>query len=258
MQTEPEYDDTAIRFLEALWGKGYLSPGGPAEVDRVVADLDFTSCDVLDIGCGTGGITLYLAANHPLKNITGFDVEKPVIEVARKRASDAGLADRADFVQGPPGPLPFADDSMDIVFSKDALIHVHDKEAMFADIFRILRPGGKFAASDWLTNHDGEPSPAMKTYLTAEGLSFGMASSSRYESAMKNAGFVNVSSVNRNPWYREVARGELERLKGPLYASVCHAVGEDYVNKNIKTWNAMQAVLDSGEHCPTHLFGSKP
>ena len=34
-----EYDDTAIRFLEALWGEGYLSPGGPDEVDRVVAGL---------------------------------------------------------------------------------------------------------------------------------------------------------------------------------------------------------------------------
>ncbi|MER9261589.1 hypothetical protein [Mesorhizobium sp. M0619] len=33
---EPEYDDAAIRFLEALWGEGYLSPGGPDEVDRVV------------------------------------------------------------------------------------------------------------------------------------------------------------------------------------------------------------------------------
>ena len=33
---EPEYDDTAIRFLEALWGDGYLSPGGPEEVDRVI------------------------------------------------------------------------------------------------------------------------------------------------------------------------------------------------------------------------------
>ncbi|TIO80200.1 MAG: SAM-dependent methyltransferase, partial [Mesorhizobium sp.] len=36
---EPEYDDAAIRFLEALWGDGYLSPGGPDEVDRVVEGL---------------------------------------------------------------------------------------------------------------------------------------------------------------------------------------------------------------------------
>ena len=60
------------------------------------------------------------------------------------------------------------------------------------------------------------------------------------------------------PGTRDVARGELERLKGPLYAPVAEAVGADYVDKNIKTWSAMQAVLDSGEHCPTHVFGTRP
>jgi phosphoethanolamine N-methyltransferase len=64
--------------------------------------------------------------------------------------------------------------------------------------------------------------------------------------------------VDRNPWYREVARRELERLRGPLYASVSAAVGKAYVDKNILTWEAMQKVLDSGEHRPTHLRGWKP
>ena len=255
---EPEYDDKAIRFLEAMWGKGYLSPGGPQEVDRIVSHLDFTGKHVLDIGCGTGGITLYLASTKPLAQITGFDVEEPVIEAARARAKTMGLEGKAHFVQAAPGKLPFDDQSMDVVFSKDALIHVHDKEAIFADIFRILKPRGHFAASDWLTSRDGDPTEAMKLYLAAEGLSFGMASPARYESAMQLAGFVDVSTVNRNPWYRDVARGELERLQGPLYDEVSKAVGEDYVEKNIRTWTAMQAVLDSGEHCPTHLFGRKP
>ncbi len=81
--SEPEYDDKAIRFLEAMWGKGYLSPGGPKEVDRIVSHLDFSGKHVLDIGCGTGGITLYLASTKPLAQITGFDVEEPVIEAAK-------------------------------------------------------------------------------------------------------------------------------------------------------------------------------
>ncbi len=85
-----------------------------------------------------------------------------------------------------------------------------------------------------------------------------MASPARYEGAMKLAGFVDVSTVNRNPWYREVAREELKRLQGPLYDEVSKAVGEDFVKKNIMTWTTMQVVLDSGEHCPTHLFGRKP
>ncbi len=252
-----EYDDTAIRFLEAMWGEGYLSPGGPDEVRRVVAGIDFTDKNVLDIGCGSGGITLFLARQFALHHATGFDVEQPVIDAAIRRAKAEGLDHRLSFVRGAPGPLPFADEAFDIVFSKDALIHVADKESLFVDIFRILKPGGEFVASDWLTSHDGEPSPVMRDYLSAEGLSFGMASARRYESAMHAAGFVDVRTVNRNAWYREVARGELERLRGVDYERIAAIVGHDYVAKNIRTWSAMQAVLDSGEHCPTHLYGRK-
>jgi len=255
---EAEYDDTAIRFLEALWGDGYLSPGGPEEVDRVVEGLSLQGKTILDIGCGSGGIALHLVECHGAARATGFDVEKPVIEAARERAAARGLSDRVSFVQAPPGPLPFTDASFDVVFSKDALLHVPDKDALFAEVFRVLKPGGVFAASNWMIAHDGEPSPQMKAYVAAEGLSFAMASPARYAQAMRRAGFAEVTTRDRNPWYREVARGELERLKGPLYAPVAAAVGAAYVDKNIKTWEAMQKVLDSGEHRPTHLRGRKP
>ncbi len=257
-EAEPEYDDTAIRFLEALWGEGYLSPGGPEEVDRVIEGLDLAGKTLLDIGCGAGGVTLHLAETYGLAHATGFDVEKPVVAAARRRAQARRLAGRVVFVQAPPGPLPFPDASFDVVFSKDALLHVPDKDFLFAEIFRVLRPGGVFAASNWMIEHDGEPSPQMKAYVAAEGLSFAMASPARYAQAMRRAGFVAIETRDRNPWYREVARGELARLKGPLYDHVAKAVGAAYVDKNIKTWEAMQKVLDSGEHRPTHLRGWKP
>ena len=254
----PEYDDTAIRFLEALWGDGWLSPGGPEEVDLVLEGIDVAGKRVLDIGCGSGGIAIHIFRTHGAERVTGFDVEEPVIRHAIDRAALMGVDSGVDFVQAAPGPLPFADASFDIVFSKDALLHVPDKEALFAEIFRVLKPGGAFAASNWMISHDGEPSPDMKAYVAAEGLSFAMASPARYRGAMRRAGFVDVASVDRNPWYREVARSELSRLKGPMFEKASNAVGEDYVRKNIATWEAMQKVLDSGEHRPTHLRGRKP
>ena len=62
----------------------------------------------------------------------------------------------------------------DIVFSKDSIVHIPDKEALAADAFRVLKPGGWFVASDWLISHD-EPSPEMADYIAKEDLDFGMA-----------------------------------------------------------------------------------
>ena len=86
----PEYDDAAIRFLEVVWGPGYLSPGGPEEVDRVIVGLEMTGKDGLDLGCGAGGITLHVAGRLGLRSMVGFDVEAPVIAAARARAAAAG------------------------------------------------------------------------------------------------------------------------------------------------------------------------
>jgi phosphoethanolamine N-methyltransferase len=181
-----------------------------------------------------------------------------VIETATQRAAERGFGGRVRFVHAAPGPLLFADGAFDVVFSKDALVHVSDKDALFAEIFRVLKPGGVFAASNWMISHDGEPSPDMQVYVAAEGLSFAMASPERYARAMRRAGFADVTIRDRNPWYREVARGELERLKGPLYPTIAAVVGAAYVDKNIRTWEAMQKVLDSGEHRPAHLRAWKP
>ncbi|MCC0037925.1 MAG: methyltransferase domain-containing protein [Brucellaceae bacterium] len=253
-----EYDAAAIRFLELLWGDGFLSPGGTEEVDRIVAGLDLAGKQVLDLGCGTGGITCYLAETHSTAKATGFDVEVPVIEAAKERAAKRGLQDRTEFIHGPPGSLPFGAGAFDVVFSKDAIVHVPDKQGLFAEVLRVLRPGGVFAASDWMIGHDGAPSAQMKAYLEAEGLSFNMASPARYRQMLQDAGFDAVSSDDRNPWYAQTARDELAKLRGPLGEAAAREVGRAYVDKNIATWQAMQTVLDSGEHRPTHLRASKP
>lgn len=257
-EAEPEYDEVHMRFLELLWGEGYLSPGGPAEVERVLERFDIAGKRVLDIGCGSGGITLHIARRFAPASVIGYDVEKPVIREATRRAREAGLSDRVSFVQAPPGPLPFPDGRFDVVFSKDAMVHIPDKDAIFAEVFRVLRPAGIFAASDWLIGHDGEPSQDMKDYIAAEGLSFGMASPGRYRQAMQKAGFEDIRVESRNAWYRQEARRELTRLETDLYDEAVALTGKDFVEKNLRTWKAMQKVLDSGEHCPTHLSGTKP
>lgn len=247
-----------ITFLEGLWGDGFLSPGGADEVMRVIAGVDLTGLTVLDIGCGIGGATGVLVGAGHAGKVIGIDVEAPVCEIASGRLDAQGLGDRVEIRRVEPGPLPFDDASFNVVFSKDSIVHIADKESLAIDVFRVLRPGGWFLASDWLTSHDGEMSAEMQAYVAAEDLDFGMASPARYRRALRAAGFVDIELVDRNPWYRVVAREELERLTGSERATFEAAIGADELALQIRTWEAMIPVLESGEHCPHHLRARRP
>ena len=256
--SDDHYDDRHIAFLEALWGEGYLSPGGPDEVARVLDGLELTGARVLDIGCGSGAIAVSLVRDHGAGHVTGIDVETPVCAASRRRVAEAGLSDRITIREVSPGPLPFDPATFDVVFSKDSIIHIPDKEALAADVFRVLKPGGWFAASDWLMSYDGAPSPEMARYIALEDLDFAMASPARYASALRVAGFEDITLTNRNPWYSEVAQDELARFLGPERPSFEAAHGADLIADQIRTWQAMIGVLQTGEHCPHHLRARKP
>lgn len=252
------YPEPIIGFLEILWGKGWLSPGGPDELARLLDGEDLRDKKILDIGCGAGGIDCLLINEYGAAKVTGIDVENSVLEAARTRLQEAGISDRAELFQVEPGPLDFANATFDVVFSKDSIVHIPGKHELARDVYRVLKPGGVFVASDWLISHDGEPSSDMRTYLISEDLDFGMASPALYADALKQAGFVDVRLNNRNAWYCEQAKHELDLLQNGLDDKQIEQLGRDLVEHNIHTWSLMIKVLETGEHCPHHVRGKKP
>jgi phosphoethanolamine N-methyltransferase len=255
--SEDHYPKHLIVMLEAIWGEGFLSPGGADEVARVIGTHRIAGASVLDIGCGAGGADIALVSRHGAAFVTGIDVEDPVLARARTLVAQHGFSDRIGLIKVAPGPLPFPPGTFDVVFSKDSIVHIPDKAALMRDVFRVLKPGGRFLASDWLIGSD-HVSPAMADYIASEGLDFGMATPQRYRAAMEDAGFRACETISRNAWYREQARTELSRLRGDVGHAAAAIVGQAFVDKNIGIWERMIPVLDSGEHCPTHLRAEKP
>ena len=258
MQDEILYNRQVIDFLEEIWGEGFLSPGGPPEVARILTAVDVVGKHVLDIGSGSGACAILLVTEHGAARVTGIDVEEPVCDAANRRAKSAGVDDKVEILKVVPGPFPFQDETFDVVFSKDSIIHIPDKATMAQDAFRVLKPGGSFAASDWLMSHDGAPSAQMADYIAEEGLDFAMASPATYAKAMEDAGFVDVELVNRNPWYAEVAAKEAAWLTGPDRDGLSERHGSDFIDHQVAIWTKLVGVLESGEHCPHHIRGRKP
>lgn len=253
-----EYDDQLTALLEALWGEGFLSPGGIDEVDRYLAGIKLEGLAVLDIGCGLGGVDIHLVKQHRAAMVSGIDIDQTLIERCRQLAEKSGVGSQTEFICVEPGRLAFADASFDAVTSKDSIIHIPDKHALAEDVFRVLKPGGWFAASDWLAGYEGEPSAEMQAYLAAEGLDFGLATAEVYQQALAMAGFTDLEIVDRNDWYRQHARHERDHLKGALYKGLVAATGAEFVNHEIEVWEKMIVALDQGQLRPTHLRGRKP
>lgn len=256
--TDAEYSDVLIELLAVIWGEGFLSPGGPQEVAALLDGVDVADKRVLDVGCGAGGIALLLARDYRARAVVGIDIEAPVLRHARHLITRHGLEDRVAFRQVVPGRLPLDDASFDVVFSKDAVIHIPDKHAWCHDMFRLLRPGGVLVASDWMRVDEAEPSSAMRAYMAAEGLSFSMSAPSRYAAALHGAGFEHIVLRDRNDWYRAVVRRELDDIRGPLYARLCAAVGNAETDRYVDVWTKLCAVVESGELRPGHFRGLKP
>lgn len=72
MMSEDHYPPRMIAMLEAVWGEGFLSPGGPEEVARIIGSHDISGKAVLDIGCGAGGIDITLVRDHGAGHVCGM------------------------------------------------------------------------------------------------------------------------------------------------------------------------------------------
>jgi SAM-dependent methyltransferase len=103
---------------------------------------------VADLGCGAGTDSLVAAQMvAPDGRVTGIDMTPEMLAKARAAAGELAIGN-VEFVEGEIEHLPFADESVDVVISNGVIDLVPDKDAVFAEIFRILRSGGRMQLAD--------------------------------------------------------------------------------------------------------------
>ncbi len=111
---------------------------------------------LLDIGSGLGGPARYLAMVCGCR-VTGIDLTAEFVTVAIELARRSGLAGQVEFKQASALDLPFADGSFDQAWSQNVAMNIADRPRYYAEMRRVLRPGGRLAIQDVAQGPAGAP-----------------------------------------------------------------------------------------------------
>lgn len=153
---------------------------------------------VIDLGSGSG-MDAFLAAAlvGPSGSVLGVDFTPEQVEKARRLAAEAGI-DNTEFREGRIEDLPVADDSFDCVISNGVINLSPDKERVFAEAARVLRPGGRMAIADIVSETQLTEAIVCDADLWAACIG-GAAQQDTYRAAIEAAG-LGVADVRVNPY----------------------------------------------------------
>jgi arsenite methyltransferase len=159
---------------------------------------------VLDLGAGAG-FDAFLAARQvgPSGRVIGVDMTPAMIEKARANAAKAGLANVA-FRLGEIEHLPVADASVDVIMSNCVINLSPDKQAVFAEAYRVLKPGGRLAVSDVVAT-EPLPEALAKSVAAHAGCIAGAADVASLRRILTAAGFAEIR-IDINERSREFIR----------------------------------------------------
>jgi SAM-dependent methyltransferase len=164
---------------------------------------------VLDLGSG-GGIDVLLSARRvgPAGKAYGLDMTDEMLTLARENAARAGV-ENVEFLKGEIESIPLPDESVDVIISNCVINLSADKGEVFREAFRVLRPGGRFAVSDIVT--EGEiPPEVRRSALLWVGCVAGALTAGGFRELLAAAGFVEIGIEPTRVYRAEDARSFFE------------------------------------------------
>jgi len=216
-----QYYNLATDFYESAWGHSFhfcrFYPGETftqaiaRHEHYLAAKIGITeNSTVLDVGCGIGGpareICRFTDCNIVGLNNNDYQIERAVIHTER-----AGLTPKMRYVKGDFMQMDFEPNTFDFVYAIEATVHAPSLEGIYGQIFKVLKPGGRFGVYEWLMTEKYDPENADHKHI-CHGIEIGngisnMCKISESIRAMKAVGFELeyhedlATRPDNVPWY---------------------------------------------------------
>ena len=218
-----QFYDASSGLWEQVWGEhmhhGYYGPDGKQKKNRRQAQIDMIEellhwgaaneasslwppSSILDIGCGIGGSTVYLAEKFNA-TATGITLSPVQAKRAKERAESANLSQGTNFIVADALDMPFPDESYDLVWSLESGEHMPNKQKFLQECHRVLKPGGTIIMATWchrpVDGSDGHLTDDERRHLADIYRVYALPyviSLPEYEAIAQDIGFENICSAD--------------------------------------------------------------
>jgi phosphoethanolamine N-methyltransferase len=193
-----------------IFGEGYISTGGAATTDDLCRRLGAAltpGVRVLDVGSGIGGAAFHLARTYRAK-VTGIDLAEEMVAIALDRASRQGMSESVKFILGDVLETSFSE-PFDVIWSRDAFMHIPDKRRLFGRLFELLADEGRLIITDYARGKN-PGSPEFERYIQTTG--YHVVEPREYGQLLEAAGFRDVIVDDATARFIEILQSETGRL----------------------------------------------
>lgn len=194
--------EDADNFYATIWGGEDIHVGLYQHIDEPIFDASrrtvvymaskltlSQNMRVLDVGAGYGGAARFLAKTYGC-HVTALNLSDVENERNRMLTEKEGLSDLIDVADGSFEDISYSDDSFDVVWSQDAILHSGDREQVLTEVYRVLKPGGTFVFTDPMQS-DTCPDGVLQPILDRIHLE-NLGSPAFYQDVGKQVGFDSV------------------------------------------------------------------
>ncbi len=263
------YEDGALlkRILAALTASGIdidnlqaadLAPveefhiGGRAATQYLVEKIALTvESKVLDVGCGIGGAARYMTTKIG-NSVTGIDLTPEYIAVAKDLTERLGLTEKLQFETASALAMPFENAAFDAAITLHVAMNIPDRAALYAEIARLIKPGGKFCLYDVMSSNGQDlvyPVPWAETAATSH-----LISPETTLSLLHDAGFEVYETEDRSDFAVDFFEQSLAaQAKGPAPLGL-HLLMGDTAREKFK--NVLDNIV-AGRIAPVQMLARK-
>jgi phosphoethanolamine N-methyltransferase len=239
-----QYSRTSILRYEKIFGDHYISTGGAETTDNLCRRLGGSlrpGARVLDVGSGIGGAAFHLARKFGAQ-VTGIDLAEEMVAIAVDRAAELGLRDQVAFILGDVLETEFPE-RFDILWSRDALMHVPDKPRLFSRLHSLLADGGRIVITDYARGKT-PASPAFEDYIEKTG--YHVVEPEQYGHLLRDAGFVEVVVDDATATFVDILSRESKRLVEHR-SDFLAAFSESDLNYLVDRWAMKERFCQDGD-----------